>query len=130
MKYLIKNIAARLAQKDAIRKAIAEGSDCRVYTNRSRLRMAGLFLMFISYVICWPVIAALGWLAYRIELSMIVIVGGPVVYAVASLVFFIGLYLAGKDYAEAVIKRLIKGLFERILGPQGDHVGCSGQEKG
>ena len=34
------------------------------------------------------------------------------------LVFMIGVYLAGKSYAAAFTKRLIKRLFEKILGPQ------------
>lgn len=119
MKRVLKNIAASLARTDFIRKAIAEGGDIRVYTNRPTPKvMVGLFLMFFSYVIGWPLIGALGWLAIYFKQPLIVIVGGPVVYAVSNLVFMIGVYLAGKSYAAAFTKRLIKRLFEKILGPQ------------
>jgi hypothetical protein len=119
MKRIIKTIATYLAGKDVIRKAIAEGGDFRVYTNRPTPRvMVGIFLMFFSYVIGWPLIGALGWLAFHTGLPLIVMVGGPVAYALSNVVFMIGAYLAGKDYAKALTKWLIKRLFEKILGPQ------------
>lgn len=119
MKRILKTIAASLARTDFIRKAIAEGDDFRVYTNRPTPQvMVGLFLMFFSYVIGWPLIGALGWLAFYTGQPLIVIIGGPLAYAVSNVVFWIGIYLAGKSYAATFTKWLIKRLFEKILGPQ------------
>lgn len=119
MKRVLKNMAASLARTDIIRKAIAEGDDFRVYTNRPTPKvMVGLFLMFFSYVIGWPLIGALGWLAYYTGQPLIVVIGGPVAYAVSNVVFWIGIYLAGKSYAAAFTKWLIKRMFEKIRGPQ------------
>lgn len=121
MKRALKTIAASLARTEYIRKAIAEGGDFRVYTNRPTPQvMVGLFLMFFSYVIGWPLIGVLGWLAYHTRQPLIVVVGGPVAYGVSNLVFWIGIYLAGKSYATAFSKWLIKRLFEKILGPARD----------
>jgi len=121
MKRALKTIAASLARTEYIRKAIAEGGDFRVYTNRPTPQvMVGLFLMFFSYVIGWPLIGVLGWLAYHTRQPLIVVVGGPVAYGVSNLVFWIGIYLAGKSYATAFTKWLIKSLFEKILGPARD----------
>ena len=131
MKRMIRAIAVYFARKDMIRKAIAEGGDFRVYTNRPTPKvMAGLFLIFFSYVIGWPAIGALGWLAFYTKLPLIVMVGGPVAYALSNLVFMIGAYLAGKDYAAAFAKWLIKRLFEKILGPQGASLGHPDDGKG
>jgi hypothetical protein len=131
MKRIIKAMAAYLAQKDMIRKAIAEGGDFRVYTNRPTPKIkVGLFLIFFSYAICWPVIGVLGWIAFYANLPLLAIVGGPVVYALSSLVFFIGMYLAGKRYATAFTKWLIKALFEKILGPQSTHLDRIDGEEG
>ncbi len=119
MKRALKTIAASLARTNSIRKAIAEGDDFRVYTNRPTPQViVGLFLMFFSYVIGWPLIGALGWLAYYTGQPLIVVIGGPVAYAVSNVVFWIGIYLAGKSYAAAFTKWLIKRLFEKILGSQ------------
>jgi hypothetical protein len=124
MKRIIKTMAAYLARKEMIRKAIAEGGDFRVYTNRPTPKiMVGLFLIFFSYAICWPVIVGLGWIAFNANLPLLVMVGGPVVYALSSLFFIIGMYMAGKRYAAAFTKWLIKALFEKILGPQGTQKG-------
>jgi len=95
-------------------KPIAEENDLRIYKKRPTVRvMAGLFLILISYVIGWPAVGVLGAISLYAEKPLILIIGGPLVYGVSHLVFLIGIYLAGRDYALACLKRVKKALKER-----------------
>jgi len=130
MKRLVRRIAAYLARLDAIRKAIAEGGDFRVYTNRPTPQvMTGLFLILLSYVICWPVIIVLGWISVHVEEPWVIVVGGPLVYGLSSLVFMIGMYMAGRSYATALMKWLVMVTFEKILGRENTASSCNKERK-
>jgi len=119
MKRLARRIAASLLRRDAIRKAVAEGGDFRVYRNRPTPQvMAGLFLILCSYVIGWPAIVVLGWIANQVKEPLWIVVGGPLMYGLSNLMFNIGAYIAGRKYVTALMKWLIKVTFEKILGPE------------
>ncbi len=92
-------------------KPIAEENDLRIYKKRPTVRvMAGLFLILISYVIGWPAVGALGIIALYTGKPLILVVGGPLMYGLSHLVFFIGMYFAGRDYAVACLKQVMKFL--------------------
>ena len=130
MKRLVRRIAASLLRRNDIRKAIAEGGDFRVYTNRPAPRvMVGLFLILLSYVICWPVITVLGWISVQAGKPLVIVFGGPLVYGLSNLVFFIGMYMAGRGYATALMKWLVKITFEKILGPENVVPVCNEERK-
>jgi len=119
MKRLLRRMATYLLRRNAVRKAIAEGGDFRVYTNRPTPQvMAGLFLIFFSYVIGWPAIIALGWIANQVKEPLVIVVGGPLMYGLSNLVFNIGAFIAGRKYVTALMKWLVKVTFEKILGPE------------
>ena len=100
--------------KHSVIKPIAEESDLRIYKKRPSVRvMVGLSLILLSYIIGWPAVGALGLISIYTEEPLILIVGGPLVYGVSHLVFFIGMYFAGRDYALACLKRVKKVLKER-----------------
>lgn len=75
--------------------------------------MIGLSLILLSYVICWPAIGVLGAISLHMKEPLILTVGGPLMYGVSHLVFLIGVYFAGRDYALACLKRVKKFLKER-----------------
>jgi hypothetical protein len=75
--------------------------------------MIGLSLILLSYVICWPAIGVLGAISLHTKEPLILTVGGPLMYGVSHLVFLIGIYFAGRDYALAYLKRAKKALKER-----------------
>ena len=128
MKQAIRRIAASLARRDMIRKAVAEADDIRVYTNRPTPRvMLGIFFMLFSYVLGWPLIGVLGWLAFHTGQSLIVLIGGPAAYGVSNLVFYAGAYLAGKPYAKALLKWLLRVFLEKSLGPEQVRVKDAGE---
>lgn len=75
--------------------------------------MAGLFLILLSYVIGWPAVGALGLISLYTGKPLILAVGGPLVYGLSHVVFLIGMYYAGKDYAAACLKWVKKAWKER-----------------
>jgi hypothetical protein len=68
--------------------------------------MAGLSLILLSYIIGWPAIGALGVISLSMGKPLLLVIGGPLLYGLSHLVFLIGAYYAGKDYAAACMKRV------------------------
>ncbi len=68
--------------------------------------MAGLFLILFSYVIGWPAVGALGLVSFSTGNPLILAVGGPLMYGLSHVMFLIGMYYAGKDYATACLGRI------------------------
>ncbi len=75
--------------------------------------MAGLFLILLSYVIGWPAVGALGLISLYTENPLILAIGGPLTYGISHLMFLIGMYYAGKDYAAACLERIKQAWKER-----------------
>lgn len=75
--------------------------------------MIGLFLILFSYVIGWPAVGALGLVSFYTGNPLILAVGGPLVYGLSHLMFLIGMYYAGKDYAMACLGRIKNAWKER-----------------
>ena len=74
--------------------------------------MVGLFLILLSYVIGWPAVGVLGAISFYTGKPLILVVVGPLVYGLSHLVFLIGAYYAGKDYAAACWKWIMNSLRE------------------
>ncbi len=111
-------IAAQLVRIRFVREALAERADLSGLAARPTLRAwTGLGLMAFSYVIGWPAVAVLAWLAYRLSEPLVVALGGPLVYGLSHLVFLAGAALAGADYARAVLRWATRRLVERLAGP-------------
>lgn len=53
----------------------------------------------VSYVIGWPAVGLLALIAFHLGETLIVVIGGPIVYGLSHLVFLAGLFLAGEHYA-------------------------------
>jgi hypothetical protein len=76
----------------------------------------GLFLAAFAYLIGWPFILLLGYLAYCFGEPLVVVIGGPVEYGISHLTFLVGAYLAGADYARIFMRWATRRLFEKLLG--------------
>lgn len=85
-----------------------------MYKKRPLVRViTGLCLILFSYIIGWPAVGALGVISLYTENPLLLLAGGPIVYGLSHVVFLIGLYLAGKDYAAALWKRIKAALREK-----------------
>jgi hypothetical protein len=79
----------------------------------------GITLVLTSYVVGWPIVALLGFIAFSLDEVLIVIIGGPLVYGLSHLVFLLGMYLAGREYATVLLKWSMKATIEKIFGIHG-----------
>ena len=82
-----------------------------VYKKRLPVRVkAGLFLILLSYVIGWPAVGAIGAISFYTGKPLLLVICGPLVYGLSHLVFLVGVYFAGKDYAAACWKWVMNSL--------------------
>jgi hypothetical protein len=109
--------AAGLVRIRFVREALAEKADLSGLRDRPTLRAwAGLGLMGFSYVIGWPLVGVLAWLAYRLREPVVIALGGPLAYGFSHLVFLAGAALAGVDYAKIIVRWAVRRLVERLYG--------------
>jgi len=60
----------------------------------------GLFLIGLSYTICWPVIACVGFVAARLDLPLLLALGAPAIWGFSHLVWMAGMALVGAEAAK------------------------------
>ena len=113
---MVRKIAGRLARTKYFREILENPVDSgELRVKRTARLYVGLFLIGLSYVIGWPAVAVLGFLAAYFREPAIVIIGGPAIYGFSYLVFFAGAWLAGAKYANLLIKYHTQTLFKKIL---------------
>lgn len=59
--------------------------------------------MAMSYLIGLPALVFLSYLSVKLSKPMTIAVGGPVVFLLVHIMFGMGVYLAGKNYAVDVL---------------------------
>jgi hypothetical protein len=69
--------------------------------------------MALSALTGLPALALLGYLSVRTGKPMIIAVGGPVVFVLVHIVFGLGVYLAGQNYAIEALLWLTKRFLEK-----------------
>ena len=113
---VIKKLAGRVARTEFARKAIEDGTDLSALKVRPSARVCfGIFLVVIGHIFCWPAISLCGILSVCWHKPMIIIVGGPVLYVVAHLALFAGMYLAGREYALVFLKWATRVSLQKLL---------------
>ncbi len=111
---VLKKIAEWVAQTEFGKSAIREQADLGSFKEKPTPRIiTGIFLIALSYLIGWPAVALFGVLAVYFGQPLIAIVGGPVIYGISHLVFYIGLYLAGARYSYMFLKWATRMFIEK-----------------
>lgn len=96
-------------------QAIEDQADLGIFKIRPNLRILfGLFLIAFSYVIGWPAVGALGGVSIYLKEPLIIAIGGPMVYGISHLVFLCGMYFAGREYANAFSRWLVRIVVEKM----------------
>lgn len=112
----MRKVVTRLASVPFVHKAIEEDADLSAFHDRpSRRVVLGISAILLSYVICWPVIALLSATAIIYGQPSIIVIGGPLDYALSHLVFLFGMYLAGARYSLIFLRWLAKAVMLRML---------------
>jgi hypothetical protein len=107
-------IVARLVRARFVREAMAETANFSSLSVKPTLRVCvGLGLIGFSYIIGWPAVGLLALIAVHLGESMIVTVGGPLVYGLSHLVFIAGSYLACSYYAPFFLRWATRKAIEK-----------------
>jgi hypothetical protein len=97
-------MARRLARTRFGQTALTRPDGPGILKQMPTLRVyAGLTLMAISVVTGLPSLALLSYLSVRTSEPMIIAIGGPVAFAVVHVMFGVGVYLAGQNYARELL---------------------------
>ncbi len=93
---ILNRLADRIAATKYGRNALNEPVDLGYFRQRPSLKLImGLLLLVISYIICWPVIALLTFLAAYYRKPLIIVIGGPLTYGLSWAVFGLSMLLLG-----------------------------------
>jgi hypothetical protein len=113
---MIKKIVSRFAATKYVRGILEHPVDVAEFRERPTPRLiAGLILMGVSYIIGWPAVAALIYLAARLHEPLIAVIGCPATYGFSCVVFFAGAWLARAPHYLGILARYALGKFFRKL---------------
>lgn len=113
---MIRQTIIKIAETGFVRSAIEEQADLSAFKEKpTPLVLAGVFAIGFSYVLGWPMVAALGILAVKMHNPWIAAVGGPLMYGSSHLVFLLGMYLSGAVYSMIFLRWLSRISMEKLL---------------
>ncbi|MFC1505251.1 hypothetical protein ACFL5W_01910 [Thermodesulfobacteriota bacterium] len=101
---LLRFFARRLAQTKFGQKALTKPDGLSILKQQPGARVyVGLVLLAISYLISLPSLAFLSYLSVKLSKPIIIAGGGPFVIILVHIIFGVGVYLAGKNYAAEIL---------------------------
>ena len=113
---VIRKSIQKIAATAFVRSAMEDQADLSAFKEKPGPRIiAGLLAIMVSYIIGWPAVAALGFLALKLHEPWIVIVGGPLTYGLSRLGFLLGMYLCGAVYSLIFLRWLTRVSMEKLL---------------
>lgn len=108
------SMARRLARSKFGQNALAQPDALSFLKQKPTPRVyAGLILVGFSFLFGLPTLALLGYLSAKMSEPMIIAVGGPVVIVLVHVIFAVGAYLVGHNYAKEALLWLTKRFLEK-----------------
>jgi len=108
------SVARRLARTRFGQRALTQPDQPGILKQKPTKRvLGGLTLMALSALTGLPALALLSYLSVRMGKPMIIAVGGPVVLVLVHIIFGLGVYLAGQNYAIEALLWLTKRFLEK-----------------
>jgi hypothetical protein len=106
-------LACRLARTRFGQKALSQPDGLDILKRKPTARVyCGLCLITLSYLAGLPALALMSYFSVKMARPMIIVIGGPVVFGLVHILFGIGVYLAGRNYAKEALlwatKRFLK----------------------
>ena len=112
---LLKSLARRLAQTNFGQKSLTKSDGLSILKQQPGTRVyVGLVLMAMSFLIGLPALAFLSYLSVKLSKPMTIAVGGPVVILLVHIMFGVGVYLAGQNYALMVLQWATKRFLQKF----------------
>lgn len=116
---ILKKPARYFARKSFCRKAIDEHADLSAFKEKLTMPIiTGMILIAFSYVIGLPAVIAFAAIAASMNKPLIGIIGGALIYGVSTLMFIVGIKMAGTKYFIALSRWLVRIILEKILGDE------------
>jgi hypothetical protein len=113
---IIKKLAKSVAKTKFASKAINDGADLSAFKEKPSVRILfGILLMGISYIIGWPAIVLFAGLSLYWHQPLIIVIGGPLLFGLAHLVFLAGMYLAGRKYIMVFLRWATRVTLEKLM---------------
>ena len=110
----LSSIAHRLSRTKFGQKALTQLDRPGILKQKPDIRVyCGLALMALSYLTGLPALGFLSYLSVKMSKPMIIVVGGPVVLVLVHIMFGVGVYLAGQNYAREVLLRATRRFLEK-----------------
>lgn len=114
---IIKKTALYVARKNYCKTAIEERADLSAIRKKPTLfMMVGLGLIAFSYAIGMPTVIAFGIFAASMGKPLLGVIGGVVIYTISTIIFIIGIKMAGKKYFHVFCRWMVRIVLEKILG--------------
>ncbi len=113
----MKKLAEYLRGKKYIQEIMQPPADLSEFKERPTPRLiAGLILMALSFLMGWPAIAALSFFAVWWQEPLIIVIGGPLAYALSCLVFFIGAWMVrAPHYLNTLTRYALQSVLKKVL---------------
>jgi len=112
-----KKLARYLAGKKFIHKIMDNPADLSEFKERPTPRLiAGLILMVLSFIMGWPAVFALSFLAVWLQQPLIAVIGCPTTYALSYVVFLVGAWMArAPHYLNTLTRYTMQSFLKKIL---------------
>ena len=111
---LLRSFALRLAQTRFGQKSLTQSNGLSILKEQPGTRVyVGIVLMAMSFLTGLPALAFLSYLSVKLSKPMTIAVGGPVVILFVHIMFGVGVYLAGQNYAVKVLQWATKRFLEK-----------------
>lgn len=94
------SLAHRLVRTKFGQKALTQPDGLSILKQKPTTRFyGGLALIALSFLLGLPTLALLSYLSVKMSKAIIIAVGGTVVVILVHIIFAVGVYLAGQNYA-------------------------------
>ncbi len=111
---LLRSFARKLAQTRFGQKSLTQPDGPSILKQQPGRRVyVGLILMAMSFLTGLPALAFLSYLSVKLSKPMIIAVGGAVVVLMVHIMFGVGVYLAGQNYAVKLLHRATKRFLQK-----------------
>ena len=111
---LLRSFARKLEQTKFGQKSLTKPNGLSTLKQKPGMRAyVGLVLMAMSFLIGLPALAFLSYLTVKLSKPMTIAVGGPVVILLVHIMFGVGVYLAGQNFASEVLQWATKRFLQK-----------------
>ena len=113
---LLKSLACKMAQTKFGQKSLSNTDGLSILKQQPGKRVyVGLVLIAMSFLLGLPALAFLSYLSVKLSKPMTIAVGGPAVIILVHIVFGVGVYLAGQNYASKAMQWAVKRFLQKYV---------------